>query len=131
MSQDPLETALPPGGLRVRPIGFPASFARELACFSWHRIGSAQRARARAPKTLYRDGDRSVGYSRLTGGDEAGTLGRLKHPRPSRKGAEPCHAGRPLPAKPTPPPTIRPSLTPCLPFSRPSLAPSSQSRPPR
>ena len=33
-----------------------------------------------------------VGYSRLTGGDEAGTLGRLKYPRPSRKGAEPCHA---------------------------------------
>ncbi len=44
-----------------------------------------------APKTLYRDGDRCVGYSRLTGGDEAGTLGRLKYPRPSRKGAEPCH----------------------------------------
>jgi hypothetical protein len=33
-----------------------------------------------------------VGYSRLTGGDEAGTLGRLKYPSPSRKGAEPCHA---------------------------------------
>src|SRR4051794_7143543 len=25
-------------------------------CFSWQRIGSAQPARARAPKTLYRDG---------------------------------------------------------------------------
>ena len=43
-------------------------------------------------RAVYRDGDRCVGYSRLTGGDEAGTLGRLKYPRPSRKGAEPCHA---------------------------------------
>src|SRR5260370_16491721 len=93
--------------------------------FAWEAIGTAQGARARAPETLYRDGGRCVGYSRLTGGDEAGTLGRLKYPRPSRKGAEPCHEGRPLPAKPTSLPSIRPSLTTCLECSAPSVARSA------